>query len=148
MLVQKCNQLVYRKILCYKNMFMFKSATVMHNCKILHFNFLIQSKKYCTVYLYNVGKHNFFPWTWTTFRIWLLLPSLITRINKHQFYSYQLGRNVFCILNKKGTVWCWIFKHSMWARNRVGIGLSYRPAAGIYSIGWQNLLLGTDSWVL
>jgi hypothetical protein len=34
------------------------------------------------------------------------------------------------------------FPHSMWARNREGIGLSYRPAG---YIGWRNWLLGIDS---
>jgi hypothetical protein len=33
----------------------------------------------------------------------------------------------------------------MGARNRVGIGLSYRPAMPGY-IGWRNWFLGIDSW--
>ncbi len=39
-----------------------------------------------------------------------------------------------------------IFKQSMGARNRVGIGLSYRPATGYTA--WRNWFLGIDSWVL
>jgi hypothetical protein len=38
-----------------------------------------------------------------------------------------------------------IFKQSMGARNRVGIGLSYRPAKLQY-IGWRNWFLEIDSW--
>jgi hypothetical protein len=36
-----------------------------------------------------------------------------------------------------------IFKESMGARNRGGIGLSYRPAG---YIGWLYSFLGIDSW--
>jgi hypothetical protein len=36
-----------------------------------------------------------------------------------------------------------IFEESMVARNRGGIGLSYRPAG---YIGWRNSFLGSDSW--
>jgi hypothetical protein len=35
-----------------------------------------------------------------------------------------------------------IFKQSMGARNRVGIGLSYLPGF----IGWRNSFLGIDFW--
>jgi hypothetical protein len=38
-----------------------------------------------------------------------------------------------------------IFKQSMGARNRVGIGLSYRPAR-IHTTAWRNWFLGIDSW--
>jgi hypothetical protein len=37
-----------------------------------------------------------------------------------------------------------ILEQSIRARNRVGIGLSYRPARLL--IGWQNHFLGIDSW--
>jgi hypothetical protein len=37
-----------------------------------------------------------------------------------------------------------IFKQSMGARNRIEIGLSYRPAR---LHGWRNFFLGIDSWV-
>jgi hypothetical protein len=36
-----------------------------------------------------------------------------------------------------------IFKQSMGARTRVGIGLSYRPAS---QVGWRNEFLVIDSW--
>ncbi len=36
-----------------------------------------------------------------------------------------------------------ILQQSMGARNRVGIGLSYRPA---FNIGWRNRFLVIDSW--
>jgi hypothetical protein len=36
-----------------------------------------------------------------------------------------------------------IFKESKGARNRGGIGLSYRPTS---YIGWRNSVLGIDSW--
>ncbi len=36
---------------------------------------------------------------------------------------------------------CWNFQQSMGARNRVGIGLSYR-------LPWRNWFLGIDSWAL
>ncbi len=38
-----------------------------------------------------------------------------------------------------------IFKQSMGARNRVGIGLSYRPAR-IHTTAWRNWFFGIDSW--
>jgi hypothetical protein len=37
-----------------------------------------------------------------------------------------------------------IFKRSMGARNRVGIGLSYRPSR--LHIGWRNSFLGINFW--
>jgi hypothetical protein len=37
-----------------------------------------------------------------------------------------------------------IFKQSMGARNRVGIGLLYRSAR--LHTAWQNLFLGIESW--
>ncbi len=37
-----------------------------------------------------------------------------------------------------------IFKQSMGARNRVGIGLSYRPARLHRLVGWRNKFLGID----
>jgi hypothetical protein len=40
---------------------------------------------------------------------------------------------------------CWNFRTIYGARNRAGIGLSYRPTR-LY-IGWRNRSLGTDSWV-
>ncbi len=37
-----------------------------------------------------------------------------------------------------------IYKQSIGARNRVGIGLSYQPAIGYTA--WRNCFLGIDSW--
>ncbi len=42
-------------------------------------------------------------------------------------------------------IWAGIFKNSMGARHRLGIGLSYRPATPGY-IGWRSWCLGIDSW--
>ncbi len=40
-----------------------------------------------------------------------------------------------------------ILEQSMGARNRVGIGLSYRPARlHVHTVGWRNQFLGIDSW--
>ncbi len=38
-----------------------------------------------------------------------------------------------------------IFEQSLGTRNRIGIGLSYRPAS---YIGWRNWFFGIDSWLL
>jgi hypothetical protein len=72
---------------------------------------------------------------------------------KRSIYEDNTGDNwvqILCLhrTDKQGTFiddrnCAGILEQSMWARNRVGIGLSYRPAR-LHS--WRNPFLGIDSW--
>ncbi len=62
--------------------------------------------------------------------LWTFLSSF--KNSQQKVYSKAVGKHC-----------AEIFKHSKGARNRVGIGLSYRPAG--YT-AWQNWFLGIDSW--
>jgi hypothetical protein len=74
---------------------------------------------------------------------------VIGYLNQSDYSIYWLRKGLHVLLwplQKRFSFSCaGIFKQSMGARNRVGIGLSYRPARLLY-IGWQNSFLGIDFW--